>query len=276
MKNKYPIYIISKGRWEERLTSKALEKRNIPYKIVVEPTEYDQYASVIDPNKILTLPFSDLGKGSIPVRNWVWEHSLEAGYDRHWVLDDNMPHFLRLNRNNRDYCNSIAMFRASEDFVDRYENVAIAGMNYMNFAHERSIMPPYRLNTRIYSCILMNNNIPFRWRGKYNEDTDISLRVLKAGYVTVLFNAFLVDKTGTDRNKGGGNTDNVYVDGDERLKFAKSLQEQHPDVVKVVRKFGRWHHSVNYKPFKNNKLVRKSGLQIPDRVNNYGMVLKDL
>ena len=122
----------------------------------------------------------------------------------------------------------------------------------------------------------MNNNIPFRWRGKYNEDTDISLRVLKAGYVTVLFNAFLVDKTGTDRNKGGGNTDNVYVDGDERLKFAKSLQEQHPDVVKVVRKFGRWHHSVNYKPFKNNKLVRKSGLQIPDRVNNYGMVLKDL
>ena len=33
---KYPIYIVSKGRWESRLTSKILEKMNVPYKIVVE------------------------------------------------------------------------------------------------------------------------------------------------------------------------------------------------------------------------------------------------
>jgi hypothetical protein len=47
----YPIYIISKGRWESRLTSKALEKMQVPYHIVVEPQEYDNYASVIDPKK---------------------------------------------------------------------------------------------------------------------------------------------------------------------------------------------------------------------------------
>jgi hypothetical protein len=64
----YPVYIISKGRWETRLTSKALESLRVPYRIVVEPQEYPQYAAVIEPSKILTLPFSNLGQGSIPAR----------------------------------------------------------------------------------------------------------------------------------------------------------------------------------------------------------------
>ena len=72
----HPVYIISKGRWESRLTSKALELMNVPYKIVIEPQEYEQYASVIHTSKILVLPFSNLGQGSIPARNWVWEHSI--------------------------------------------------------------------------------------------------------------------------------------------------------------------------------------------------------
>ena len=72
----------------------------------------------------------------------------------------------------------------------------------------------------------------------------------------------------------GGNTDEVYVDGDERYKFAESLQQQHPDVVTIVRRYDRWHHYVNYEPFKKNKPIKKQGLNIPEGVNNYGMVLK--
>ena len=52
----------------------------------------------------------------------------------------------------------------------------------------------------------------------------------------------------------GGNTDILYAKTDDRLEFAQSLAEQHPDVVNVTRKFGRWHHNVNYKPFKKNIL----------------------
>ena len=57
MNPKYPVYVISKGRWESRLTSKALERMKVPYHIVVEPQEFDNYASVIDKQKILTLQF---------------------------------------------------------------------------------------------------------------------------------------------------------------------------------------------------------------------------
>jgi len=57
MNPKYPIYIISKGRWESRKTSKILEKMDVPYKIVIEPQEYEQYLSVIDKKKYLYYHF---------------------------------------------------------------------------------------------------------------------------------------------------------------------------------------------------------------------------
>jgi len=59
MKNKYPIYIPSKGRLESRLTIRALEHIKVPYYLVIEPQEYDNYAAIINPKKILILPWSE-------------------------------------------------------------------------------------------------------------------------------------------------------------------------------------------------------------------------
>ena len=53
---------------------------------------------------------------------------------------------------------------------------------------------------------------------------------------------------------GGGNTDDLYAKTDQRKEFAESLRDQHPDVVRVVWKFNRWHHEVDYRPFYKNKL----------------------
>ena len=124
MNPKYPVYIISKGRWESRLTSKALEMMRVPYNIVIEPQEYDDYAAVINPEKILTLPFSNLGQGSIPARNWVWEHSIEQGAERHWILDDNLRGFYRWHNNCSVPVETGTTFKVIEDFTDRYENIA--------------------------------------------------------------------------------------------------------------------------------------------------------
>jgi hypothetical protein len=268
----YPVYIISKGRAESRYTSRALEQMGVPYRIVIEPQEFDQYAAVIDPAKILVLPFSNLGQGSIPARNWVWEHSISEGHERHWILDDNIRTFFRLNNNLKVPIETGATFKAAEEFTDRYSNVAISGFNYFMFASRKTKIAPLTMNTRIYSCILILNSIPFRWRGRYNEDTDLSLRALKAGWCTILFNAFLAEKAVTMSMKGG-NTDELYQ-GDGRLKMAQSLQRQHPDVTKIAWKWGRWQHHVDYRPFKANKLKLK-----PEFVgkqwqpNEYGMKL---
>jgi len=275
MNPKYPVYIISKGRWESRLTAKSLEEMKIPYHIVIEPQEYNQYSAVIDPDKIFTLPFSNLGQGSIPARNWVWEHSIGIGAERHWILDDNINGFFRLNDNLKVPTTSGSIFKASEDFTNRYENVAISGLNYFMFASRKYKVPPFYLNTRIYSCILIKNDIPYRWRGRYNEDTDLSIRVLVDGWCTILFNAFLALKSQTMTMKGG-NTDELYKqdeDFDGRLEMSESLRKQHPHLVKTVRKWGRWQHSVDYSVFKKNKLIKKQGTIIPQGINNYGMKL---
>jgi hypothetical protein len=93
---------------------------------------------------------------------------------------------------------------------------------------------------------------PYRWRGRYNEDTDLSLRVLKAGYCTIQFNAFLCGKVTTQRMKGG-NTKEFYAQ-EGTLNKSKMLEDMHPDVAKVVWRFNRWHHHVDYSPFKRNRL----------------------
>ena len=280
MNPRYPVYVISKGRWQSRLTVRALEVMRVPYRVVVEPQELESYASVIDRAKILALPFSNLGQGSIPARNWVWEHSIAEGHARHWILDDNILQFNRLNHNLKIPVRCGSTFAAIEDFVDRYYNVAIAGMQYFMFAPARAVHSPLILNTRIYSCILIKNNtmitvdgeqVPLRWRGRYNEDTDLSIRALKEGWSTVLFQSFLADKMTTMTMKGG-NTDELYKD-DGRLKMAESLRDQHPDIVTISWKWNRWQHQVDYSPFEKNELKLKPGVTLPTGVNNYGMVL---
>ena len=273
----YPVYVISKGRWESRLTVKALEKRGIPFRLVVEPVEHDNYAEFVDPSKILQLPFSNLGQGSIPARNWVWDHAVLEGHERHWILDDNIRGFYRRHEGRREYVNTGTTFRLIEQWCDRYTNVALAGMQYKSFVASTCRYRPVRTNTRIYSCILVQNGIvddkfiPFRWRGRYNEDTDLSIRVLKSGWVTALFYAFMADKQAT-MTMTGGNTDELYKD-DGRLKMAQSLIAQHPDVTRLHTRWGRYQHLVDYSGFKHNRLIKREGVDWDKKSNEHGMKL---
>lgn len=247
----YPIYIISKGRWGNPLTARSLDRLGLDYKMVVEPSEYDNYAAVLDKSKIIILPFSDMGQGSIPARNFVFEHSIGLGFKRHWILDDNINGFGLQKGGRRINTNCGDFFRQCEVFVDRYANIGMAGIRYR--FHHNYVKSPFYLNTRIYSCILIDNSITHRWRGKYNEDTDLSLRILKEGGCTMLFTWCYCNKAGTMSMKGG-NTDTVYAETNDRKEFAESLKEQHPDVVDVVWRFNRWHHDVDYRRFRGNKL----------------------
>lgn len=282
MNPKFPIYIVSKGRWKNGLTYKALDYMKVPYKIIVESDEYDEYAKIIDSKNILVTPEKykkeydtfwhddDIRLGPGASRNYAWDHSIDAGYEYHWVMDDNLDAFHRLNRNIKAEVTSGTIFKCMEDFVTRYENIALSAPNYYSFCKSTDAVLPYVLNTRIYSCLLIKNDIPYRWRGRYNEDTDLSLRVLKDGWVTLQFNAFLQGKVTTQRMKGG-NHEQFYSKDGTYLK-SKMLADMHPDVAKVVWRFNRWHHHVDYRPFKNNKLKKKD-IDIPHNINNYGMKL---
>jgi len=268
----------------------------VPYNIIVEEQEVDVYRKVIRGGTILVLDkayqrdydtFDDLGdsksKGPGAARNFAWDHAVSVGAPWHWVMDDNINGFFRLHQNLKTPVADGTVFRCMEDFCLRYENVAMAGPNYFMFAPRKTQQPPFTTNTRIYSCNLIRNDVPFRWRGRYNEDTDLSLRMLKAGWCTVQFNAFLQYKLPTQTVKGGNTQEFYHAEGEKVAgekyarngTLAKSQMQvaMHPDVSELVWKFKRWHHEVNYSIFKVNRLRKKPELEIPEGRDNYGMRL---
>ena len=288
MKN--PFYIPSKGRADSLLTSRALSFMRTPHYIIVEEQEYETYVEATKDTyaTIIILPpeykknyelCDDLGltrsTGPGPARNFAWDHSISNGFAWHWVADDNIRNFLRLNNNVKIKVGDSTCFKVMEDFCDRYENVVMAGPNYRSFASQNAAIPPYVTNTRIYSCNLIRNDVtwpdgrPIRWRGRYNEDTILSLDMLTSGYCTVQFNAFLQDKMRTQTVAGGNSAEFYTKEGTApKSRMLKDVYSQYTD---LVWKFGREHHYVNYLPFKKTKLKRRPGVIIPSDVNNYGM-----
>lgn len=284
--NRYPVYIVSKGRYTNMLTNRSLNRLGVPFRVIIEEEEFDEYAKVVGAENLLILPkkykeeyevLDDLGltksTGPGPARNFAWEHSMSEGHAWHWVLDDNIDDFHRLNRNMKTPMRTNVNFVATEDFVDRYENLAIAGFNYYSFCKCDSRANPYVLNTRIYSCLLIRNDIPFKWRGRYNEDTILCLDVLSAGWGTIQLNAFLQGKVTTQRMGGGNSKDFYEVEG--TLAKSKMLADTYPDVASVVWKFNRWHHHVDYSSFKSNPLKRKASFIPQNQINEYGLKLID-
>ena len=285
MPTRYPVYIVSKGRYKNGLTTKALDKMGIHHFIVCE--EFEAYLYRENTNaKILVLPqeyldsydtCDDLGntksKGPGAARNFCIDHSAQNEFKRHWVMDDNLDAFHYLNRNEKFEVECDGTLRAAEDFVDRYTNVPVSGFNYYSFCKKTDRVPPFITNTRIYSCLLIDNTSGYRWRGRYNEDTDLSLRVLKDGLCTIQFNAFLCGKVTTQRMTGG-NTKEFYAE-EGTLPKSQMLADLHPDVCKVVWRFNRWHHHVDYRPFKKNRLIRRDETAFSG-VDNYGMVLCEI
>ena len=286
----FPLYIPSKGRADSRLTAKALDSMKVPYRLVIEEQEYKDYLEHVSKERLLVLDkkfqddydtCDDLGstrsKGPGAARNFIWEHSISEGHAWHWVMDDNIKSFRRWRDNKRIKCYDGTPFKAMEDFVLRYKNVAMAGPNYMFFVVDKWAKDygPFTVNTRIYSCNLIRNDVPFRWRGRYNEDTDLSLQMLKAKWCTIQFNAFLQEKANTQTVKGG-NTEEFYAKEGTAPKSAMQMR-LHPDVSKMVWRYGRPHHHVNYNKFKKeNRLLLKDDIQIKQGVNEYGMKLKTI
>lgn len=290
---KYPVYIISKGRSDSMFTSRSLARMQVPHYIAIEPQDEDLYEAALDNFGIrpfvtlLVAPFSNHGDGPGRARNWCWDHSIALGATSHWVMDDNIQDFYRLHRNERIRVESGVIFKAAEDFVDRYENVPISGFQYRFFCAPNQKYPAYVKNTRIYSTLLIRNDCKHRWRGRYNEDTDICLRVLKDGDCTIQFNAFLQGKVATQTLSGGntaefyhaeGNTDRSawrggMLNAEGTINKSQMLVDLHPDVARMVWRYDRWHHHVDYSSFEKNQLKLKDDIVIDKKVNNYGLKL---
>lgn len=267
MNPRYPIFIPSKSRAATALTPVTLDGTGVPYRLIVEADQAEEYAARFGAAKVLVLPteyqdaydtFDELGasksRGPGAARNYAWDVAVEEGYDWHWVIDDNVRYFLVRNANRHVLAGDGYPLHAMESFALSYSNLGMCGPNYALFQPSRVKSPAFVPNTRIYSCNLIRNAVPLRWRGRYNEDTDLSLRMLKTGWATAQFNAFLQYKEPTQTMRGGNSE--AFYDVEGTLAKSQMIVAMHPDVARLAWRFRRWHHYVDYRPFRDLALLR--------------------
>lgn len=253
-KLKYPVYIISKGRYDVTLTADNFERSGIDYLIAVEPQEYDLYCRKLGSKRVLKLPFCNLGLGSYPARNYCWEHAKGHGYKYHWLFDDNVQGCMKWIDGKRKYILDWTSAFQYVEFFANQNNIDILGFEEPNF----SVKPPkkpFKRNCHVYSAILIKNDLSYRWRLKYNEDVDLCLQVLHNGGSTASCVYYLMDKVSTAEKQKGGNQDELYKGNDPKKKLlkAKMLEAVWPQYAKTVIRFNRYHHYVDWRVFQKRQ-----------------------
>ena len=127
----YPMYIVSKGRGDSRLTSRCFERLRIPYFIVVEVQDFDEYACVIDEEK------SSLSHLNVPIMvTDQEEQGTGAGTTQKRMVTKDTGCLTTISKISTgciatEFCPSLTVeCSVSEEFVDRFSNVPVAGLNY--------------------------------------------------------------------------------------------------------------------------------------------------
>lgn len=251
----YPVYIISKGRAYNPMTARHFEREGIPFLIAVEPQEAGDYAKAVGEHRLLVLPFSNLGLGSYPARNYCWEHAKAAGYTYHWLFDDNIQRWRTWRNGKRVDTDDVRYALRYVEADTHRTRVDINGFEEPNFV-VKPPKKPFKRNCHVYSAMLIKCSLPYRWRLKYNEDVDLCLQVLHGGGTTSSCTYYMADKVATSEKMKGGNQDELYKGNDPRKKLlkAKMLEAVWPQYAKTVIRFNRYHHYVDWTIFKKKPI----------------------
>lgn len=264
----FPVYIPTRGRPQKQLTAKALLEIGIKPFLVVEDAEADAYLAnnpecnvVVWPQRYMDeyekTPELNPHPTTGAAHNYAWDHSREAGFSHHWIMDDNIRNFLVRHNNRRARVGNAKALHWQEDFIQKWQNLAGMSLAMSPFMRGKTIA----LNTRLYCATLYRNDLHeygIRWRRGLNDDTIVSLDILKTGYWCTAENrAVGIQKMGTSRKSrlSGGMTD-FYAQGGF-IKKSAELVRLHPEYSRTVVKFNRVHHTVDFSSFKQQLIPVK-------------------
>lgn len=267
--NRFPVYIPTRGRPQIQMTAGHLLAAGIHPTLVVEDAEHDAYAAANPGCQIAVWPqryFDDYEKTpeldphptTGAAHNFAWDHARDLGFSHHWIMDDNIKGFVTRNVGGKAGSKkglSVPMFQWHEEAVPRFKNLAGMALGLGNTFGSRA----FTLNTRLYCATLYRNDLHewgIRWRRGLNDDTIVSLDILKTGYwCTAESHLLIIVKVGTSRKVRleGGMTE-FYAQGGFVRKLAEAVR-LHPDCVKRSDRFGRIHHTISYKQF-HQTLIR--------------------
>ena len=213
-KIKYPICVLTFKRANKSgKTHMTLTRYKINHYLFVEPSQEEEYKKWYDPTYCTMIvgkeDWSKQNMGSTTVRNAILDFGKELGFDRVWMLDDNIKKYNRYYQGTKNEINSHEIFTHIEEYIKRYDNVGGVSHNFSPFIMEGDLRPCIVKNNKCYSSMLLRTDIDIRFRYKHQEDNLISMEYINKGYCNLCFNSILYDKdtSGTDK---GGNREAIY------------------------------------------------------------------
>lgn len=216
---RYPVYVLTSGDAVHCWTGDLLRADRVPFVLVVTQEEVAAYQAYYEPGWLLVAPFARGEGWAARVRTWLKGQAEAGGWRRHWQLVDTIRRLRRRSDGGRRIpVRTGYALAVVEDFVERFTNVAAAGMNYQGFVPTGKMRKPFMANVQVYACSLYETFLPFGWRGSAHEELDYTLQLLASGLCTVMVNALVVER--------------AEVEGD-----TPTLQRRYPDVDELVR---RW------------------------------------
>lgn len=309
MPNKYPIFIISYNRAKNHLTAKHLASWGVKHYMVVhkeqladykkymteEMKEYTTFLEFDDSYKFKyetcdNIPHSVKNAGSGAERNFAWDYSKDILKAKaHWLMDDNMGFYyikgitsadvyVRKSCDKETFWN---LFKKGEEFFDRYSNLMMIELTASEMCISK-MRVSYALNTRCFSCNLIWNDMPIRWRGRYNEDVILSTDIMVAGYCIASYRGGVLKHKQSTRTAIGGNhaiqkgdKNSLYSDG-FNYKYSSVdktnlLIKVYPKYYRKVIKYGRVHHEYNRKALATliDKLKLHKAKKLGEKIINY-------
>lgn len=195
----FNIYIPSKGRANRCFTAICLKANGIPFKIVVEPQDYEDYLKEYSKEELVTLDANN--KGLSYSRNFIKRYSLSKGEERHWQLDDDISYFVKRENDKNSKINPINIFNEIEEDTLKYKNVKVSGLRDVVFAWTQKV--DRSVNKLIASAFLVENDTTINWSDNMIEDIDYCIQVLERGYCTLIYNRLAYQKKPNNKDLGG-------------------------------------------------------------------------
>ncbi len=269
------IYIISKGRPQCK-TAETLTKMEYPgeWFIVCGNNDntlpeykekwgnhvlvFDWYKQILETDTLDNFGFANMASGAVPVRNATIDISHNRRERRHWQFDDdyNCFHLTKPDQSGKKRLDGPSL----QKWLCRIAKFADStGIPNCGFALSTIESEPGRARSvapRVFNAHNQSSTgLATRWRSRLNDDLVNAIDTHRLGQNTEYSFYFMALSMPPSQQEKGGLSDIYKAEGTVRKSAYPILLA--PNAAKLVIKFGRYHHRMNWDRIKVKVISEK-------------------